>query len=138
MQNYPTNVPVEVLLSPLKNDIFTCYRANYSQIRTHHRRYVNIFSRFNFKLNERPINENRLFNQVHANQRNPYKINCALGVILVNEEDNIVRYHYACHNNNQLLETPKTIISRQDFADFLDCLSAIDYVEQSSHARDDT
>ena len=71
-------------------------------------------------------------------QANKFKINVSIGAILINNEDETMRYFHPSAGKDRLFDQPILITNREDYDAFVDKLLAEDLVEYSTRSRPDT
>ena len=92
------------------------------------------------------VTDNNMVNILHGStvqsifhdQQWKFKINAAVGCVLMNHSESLTRYFHASPNNDRLFENPKLIESSEDFDSFLNELQSNDIIENVTKKRPDT
>lgn len=115
-------------------------KRNWSAIRTY-RRQRKFTSLYNVTIRDNNIVSSLKdfdMKRVLNDQAHKFKINVSVGSILINNEDETMRYFHPSAGKDRLFEKPILITNKEDFERFIDRLLAEDLVEYSTRTRPDT
>ena len=92
------------------------------------------------------VDENNLTNSLQSSkiqsifrdQQWKFKINAAIGCVLINHSEATTRYFHASPNNDRLFDNPWLIETSADFENFVEQLQNNDFVENAVKKRPDT
>ena len=115
-------------------------QKNWSAIHTYRKKWK-FSSLYNITIRDNDVSSSlRNFDlkRILNEQINKFKVNVSIGSILINNEDESLRYFHPSAGKDRLFEKPVLITNAEDFDTFVDKLLAVDLVEYSTRSRPDT
>ena len=115
-------------------------QKNWSAIHTYRKKWK-FSSLYNVTIRDNDVSSSlRNFDlkRILNEQINKFKVNVSIGSILINNEDESLRYFHPSAGKDRLFEKPVLITNAEDFDTFVDKLLAVDLVEYSTRSRPDT
>ena len=92
-----------------------------------------ILSQYNYQIHRLSANEIiHHFKKVFKDQKNAFKINASIGVILYNRTNDELALYTSSRNNQLLLETPQLIRNSTDKASFIAKVNELDLIDRLS------
>lgn len=82
--------------------------------------------------------ESSNISSIFLDQTLKFKINAAIGSILVSHVNEKLRYWHASANHDKLFDQPQLIETRDDYEEFINNLSSKDFIESAARHRPDT
>lgn len=76
--------------------------------------------------------------KIFKEQKFKFKLNASLGFILINNNEQKLRYYHASSNKDRLFSNPVLIESLEDYTDFVNRIMDKDFIEHVTRNRPDT